>query len=116
MTQDRITQIKDFLLLRETRRYIGNKTVNYTALEKLATKGLMDKVVFVSSNPLLLKAIEHSIKGNVVTLLHEPISFVGFNRVVPPLNPDVIILDKQTRKVANLIETLLAKGYEVYEF
>lgn len=116
MAYDRITQIKNLLFLRETKRRIGNKTVNYTAIQQLIEGGISDRVVVLSPNPLFLKAIEQNIKGNIITILMNPFTIEVCMRMVFPLRPDVIILDYQEPHVHDLTTSLTLKGYEVYEF
>lgn len=116
MAQDRISSISDFLNYREVRRSNRNPTKPTRTLTQIRERGLTDKVVFVSSNPILLKATEQNIKGNILTVLLNPITFGAIDRVVIHHNPQIIILDNQTPRVDNLLETLLIKGYEVYEY
>lgn len=116
MAQDRITQIKNLLFLRETKHRLDNKTINYSAINQLIENGISGRVVFVSSNPLLLKATEHNIKGNVIMVLMNPITFLAFQRMVLPSKPDIIVFDKQTPKVDGFLDMLYLQGYEVYEY
>lgn len=116
MATDRISQVRDFLNLREVRKYSGNKTLNTQSTVNHIEKGITDRTVFISGNPLLLKATEQNIKGNVLTVLLDPITFVALDRLVRPMEPHTLIFDKQTPRVDNLIETLLIKGFEVYEY
>ena len=122
MAYNRIKQIQELLFLRETKHMLVGKTRNYTAIHNLIQNGISSRVVFVSSNPILLKATEQNIKGNIITVLMPPLASmevkqaIAVKHMVLPAQPEIIIFDKQMSIDENLIKMLMAHGYEVYEF
>lgn len=116
MAQDRITKISNFLNYKEIRRSNSNRTKTPITSDTIREDGLSEKVIFVSSNLTLLKSTKQTIKGNVLAVLLNSITYELMQRVLYSHELCVIVFDEQTPREDNLKETLIKQGYEVYEY
>lgn len=115
-TAHRIENIHYLLNIREMRRYLRRNKRDTVGLAKLASQGVSDRIIFISSNPELLKIVKASIKGNIHTMLVKRITFELIEYKVFTHYPDVLVLDYQTKRDEYLMDALVKRGYEVHEF